>query len=176
MTLECEKIKDLYNKLIKQQQHPFPKEREELKVPTRQGVYIIRKGMNVLHVGRTPRGKEGLHQLHGIIIIDKPKVETQNFASLQETTENKSGPQSRNVASLREIPKNKFGAQSKNLASIIRGYKSAVKKFATMNNIDFAWQPRFHDHIIRYEKSFNTISDYIRNNPGNWMDDTLFEK
>ncbi|MBA7528398.1 hypothetical protein ES705_20581 [subsurface metagenome] len=78
-----------------------------------------------------------------------------------------------NYLKLEELP-NKFGPQSKNLASIIRGYKTGVKKYATMNKIDFAWQPRYHDHIIRNEKSFQNISEYIANNPMNWNNDELY--
>jgi hypothetical protein len=67
---------------------------------------------------------------------------------------------------------NKFGPLSKNLASIIRGYKSSVTTYAHKNGIDdFAWQSRFYDHIIRNEKSFNNISEYIINNPMNWKND-----
>jgi REP-associated tyrosine transposase len=44
---------------------------------------------------------------------------------------------------------NKFGPQSKNLGSVIRGYKASVKTYAAINQIDFEWQPRFHDHVIR---------------------------
>jgi putative transposase len=40
---------------------------------------------------------------------------------------------------------NKFGAQSQNLPSIIRGYKSSVKTYATINSIEFLWQPRYYD-------------------------------
>ena len=68
-------------------------------------------------------------------------------------------------------PKNKFGPQSKNLASIIRGFKIGVTKNARLINADFAWQSRFHDHIVRNEKSYNTISKYIINNPANWKND-----
>ena len=68
-----------------------------------------------------------------------------------------------------------FGAQSKNLASIIRGFKSSVTVFARKNNIDFQWQPLFHDHIIRNEKSFLNISNYIINNPLNWKEDNFFK-
>jgi len=64
---------------------------------------------------------------------------------------------------------NKFGAQRNNLASVIRGYKSSVKTYATLNNIDFAWQPRFYDRIIRNEKEYFTIAKYITNNPDNWF-------
>lgn len=71
-------------------------------------------------------------------------------------------------------PKNQFGPQSKNLASIIRGFKIGVTKNARQINPDFAWQSRFYDHIIRNEKSFQTISNYIINNPANWQEDKFF--
>lgn len=70
--------------------------------------------------------------------------------------------------------KNKFGPQSQNLASVIRGFKIGVTKFAKNNDIDFAWQPRFHDHIIRDEPSFLQIRNYIINNPENWKDDKFY--
>jgi REP element-mobilizing transposase RayT len=70
--------------------------------------------------------------------------------------------------------KNKFAPQSKNLASIMRGYKSAVTTWARKNNIDFGWQARFHDHIIRNHQEFLRISNYIRMNPLNWKDDRFW--
>ncbi len=63
---------------------------------------------------------------------------------------------------------NTFGAQSKNLAAIIRGFKSSVTTYAKTNNIEFGWQPRFHDHIIRDYGEYVRITNYIRNNPINW--------
>jgi len=69
---------------------------------------------------------------------------------------------------------NKFGPQSKNLSSIVRGYKSAVTTYARKNNIAFSWQSRFHDHIIRNEKSYQRIKNYILNNPKNWKDDIFY--
>ena len=65
----------------------------------------------------------------------------------------------------------KFGCQSRNLGSVIRGFKSSVKRYANENNIDFAWQERFHDRIIRDNDEFNNIRHYIFNNPQNWNDD-----
>ena len=75
--------------------------------------------------------------------------------------------------------KNKFGPQTNNLASIIRGFKSSVttqvKKAAAdaTQNIDthFAWQPRYHDHVIRDAASFVRIQEYIANNPASWRKD-----
>ncbi len=70
---------------------------------------------------------------------------------------------------------NKFAPQSKNLASIIRGFKSAVTINARKIHTDFAWQSRFHDHIIRNDDSFQRISEYIRNNPVNWTVDKFYD-
>jgi len=69
---------------------------------------------------------------------------------------------------------NKFGPQSKNLGAIIRGFKSSIKKYATINSINFAWQPNYHDHIIRNEEEFKRIKRYIQNNPKNWNKDELY--
>ncbi|MCC7453573.1 MAG: hypothetical protein IT222_05360 [Crocinitomix sp.] len=69
---------------------------------------------------------------------------------------------------------NQFGPQSKNLASIVRGFKSSVTISARKINPQFAWQPRFHDHIIRNDKSFQKIQDYIEKNVSNWKLDNFF--
>jgi putative transposase len=68
---------------------------------------------------------------------------------------------------------NKFGPQTKNLSSIIRGFKSGVTIKARKINPDFAWQPRFHDHIIRDHRSYERIRKYITDNPKNWDNDNL---
>jgi putative transposase len=59
---------------------------------------------------------------------------------------------------------NSFGPQSKNLASVIRGYKSAMTKYAVIHNIEFEWQPRYYDHVIQSEQSLQNIRNYIANN------------
>ena len=70
------------------------------------------------------------------------------------------------------IGQQRFQNQGKNtLSSIVGGYKSAVTKHANRLKFNFAWQPRFHDHIIRDEKSFQNISTYIVNNPVHWSAD-----
>ena len=42
--------------------------------------------------------------------------------------------------------------------------KTSVTKFANTNNIDFAWQIRFHEHIIREQEEMNRFANYIENN------------
>ncbi|HEY5408726.1 MAG TPA: hypothetical protein VIJ92_16645 [Ginsengibacter sp.] len=69
---------------------------------------------------------------------------------------------------------NKFGPQSKNLGSIMRGFKSAVTTASKKLNIEFGWQARFHDHIIRNHDELIRISNYIKTNPQNWKRDKFF--
>jgi REP element-mobilizing transposase RayT len=38
-----------------------------------------------------------------------------------------------------------------------------------MNEILFAWQPRFFERIIRNEKELNGIRRYIEQNPLKWV-------
>lgn len=63
---------------------------------------------------------------------------------------------------------NAFGPQSKNLASVIRGYKAATKKYATLNSIEFSWQPRYHERVVRLDE-LRTTRQYIKNNPANYV-------
>lgn len=81
--------------------------------------------------------------IHGILFINKPDKVTWDF--------------------------NQFGPQRNNLASIIRGYKSSVKQFATVNNIDFIWQASYHDRVIRDDKEYANIKEYIHNNIDYWV-------
>ena len=62
------------------------------------------------------------NHVHGILFINKPAYD--------------------------EWRPNKFGPQSQNLAAVLRGYKAGVKKYATMHQIDFAWQARYYDRVI----------------------------
>lgn len=106
------------------------------------------------------------NHFHGIIIIGEneyndPRRDAMHCVSTPPTT----NP---------EKPTNQFGPQSKNLASIIRGFKIGVTKHARQINPEFAWQPRYHDHIIRNEKSFHTISEYIVDNPLKWSEDKFY--
>ncbi|MDD3050322.1 MAG: hypothetical protein PHR06_04185 [Candidatus Cloacimonetes bacterium] len=118
------------------------------------------------------------NHIHGIIIIDKTNVETQNDFVVETQDNNMVVVETQNLASLQlryGETANHFGPQSKNLASIIRGYKIGVTKNARIINPNFKWQPRYYDHIIRDEKSFYNISNYIINNPINWHEDDLNE-
>ncbi|BDD11929.1 hypothetical protein FUAX_43610 (plasmid) [Fulvitalea axinellae] len=66
--------------------------------------------------------------------------------------------------------------EANSLSSIIGSYKSAVSKHARRMGLEFAWQPRFHDHIIRNQRSYDNIAQYIRTNPAKWQADRFFNK
>ena len=98
------------------------------------------------------------NHLHAIVIIDGNKtkydrrvVETWRAASL------------RDIANLQGW-----------LSVVIGGLKSSITRFANENTLDFAWQPRFHDHIVRDTAEMNRIADYIENNVANWKDDEFY--
>ena len=63
---------------------------------------------------------------------------------------------------------NKFGPQSQNLGAVIRDFKAAVTRHARKHSIDFQWQARYHDRIIRNDQEMEQIRDYILNNPLRW--------
>ncbi len=115
------------------------------------------------------------NHIHGIIIIDKP-VETQHLASQNEKTPSHEAQSIAPPRTSKQSSLNQFGPQSNNLASIIRGFKSGVTKDARRIRADFKWQPRYHDHIIRDEESFQRISEYIKTNPENWMEDKFYRR
>ncbi len=87
-------------------------------------------------------------------------VETHRNASLQpgETT--------------REY--NHFGPQSRNIPAVVRGFKSAVKRWTNLYGFPFEWQSRYHDSILRDEDSLQRVRWYIRNNPGRWKSDIFY--
>ena len=62
------------------------------------------------------------------------------------------------------------------LSRIIGQYKSAVTKYANEHDISFAWQFRFHDHIIRNWTEMNRIAQYIQQNPMKWELDRFYKK
>jgi putative transposase len=62
-----------------------------------------------------------------------------------------------------------------NLSNIVRGFKgSSTKKIHLSGNIDFQWQSRFYDVIIKNESDLNRIREYIKNNPFNWNKNDYF--
>jgi hypothetical protein len=62
---------------------------------------------------------------------------------------------------------NEFGPQKNNLASLIRGLKSSIASKIRKIYPEFSRQSSFYEHIIRTDRSFQSIREYIENNPSN---------
>ena len=62
-----------------------------------------------------------------------------------------------------------------NISKIVRWYKGRCSFECRKINPNFGWQTRFHDHIIRNAKSFDTIQNYIFENPLNWKNDKFYK-
>ena len=60
------------------------------------------------------------------------------------------------------------------LGTVVRGLKAHVTKFARENGIPFAWQSRYHDHIVRNQNEMNRIAEYIERNPAKWESDCFY--
>ncbi|WP_324673268.1 hypothetical protein [Hymenobacter sp. GOD-10R] len=86
--------------------------------------------------------------LHGVLLFDR------------EAPENSTPIQNYN---------NRFGSQSLNLASVLRGFKSAVTTYARHNNLEFEWQARFHDRVVRNQHELERIRAYVSSNPTRWQ-------
>lgn len=61
------------------------------------------------------------------------------------------------------------------LSQYVGAFKSAITREARKLNPDFAWQKRYHDHLIRNCSDGNRISEYIQNNVCRWDSDCFYE-
>ena len=94
------------------------------------------------------------NHLHGILIIEEKMVGNAYMRSHQRN------------AFMHSLQ----GKTKMSLPKIIQQYKSSVtRKINSMqNDFEFGWQKSFYDHIIRSERSLESIREYIQNNPLKW--------
>ena len=73
-------------------------------------------------------------------------------------------------------PKNEYQhIIPRSIGSIIRGCKIGVTNyFRTYTDIYDVWQRNFHEHVIRDERSYLRISEYIVKNPELWEQDKFY--
>ena len=71
-----------------------------------------------------------------------------------------------------------FGKPTSNtIPTIIRGYKSSVtKQINILRNQPGVpvWQRNYYEHVVRNEKSYSQILEYIQTNPLKWQDDQYY--
>ena len=72
----------------------------------------------------------------------------------------------------KEYETNEFQKMIANsISSIANHFKGRITKYTNKEKIEFEWQSRFYDHIIRNQKEYETIQHYIQTNPQNWDTD-----
>lgn len=123
------------------------------------------------------------NHIHGIIEIsggteNGPSVEAENLPPRANIDSPQRIPPVTDVGAENLPPRNPtpqripFKSPSKTIGSIIRGFKIGVTKWVRENSeVQKVWQRDYYEHIIRNEKSYQIISAYILNNPGNWVED-----
>ncbi len=80
-------------------------------------------------------------------------------------------PQPRDLPLARDLPQ---PIKIKSISSIMGAYKTTTsKQIHLLGNQEFAWQRSFHDHIVRNEKRYYNIFNYITDNPKRWKGDTF---
>jgi putative transposase len=116
------------------------------------------------------------NHIHGILIINENGGDGDNGGNVAVETGHALSLPTESPVQPKTIGQQRFQNIGKNsIPSIVGSYKSAVTKHAHRLDFEFQWQTRFYDHIIRNDKSFQTISDYITNNPVNWPVDKFFK-
>jgi len=111
------------------------------------------------------------NHVHGILIIH---TDDQQVGKIQVTDNtNQNPPEELSNDGNRPEFMSKISPKTGSVGSAIRSYKSACSNQINKINpgLNFKWQARFHDHIIRDDQSFCRIRQYIINNPAKWNDD-----
>ncbi len=101
------------------------------------------------------------NHIHGILDLQKP----------QETSDTLNNAPADEHTLIRKI-----SPKAGSLPVVIGAFKSVCSKHIhkVLPTLDFAWQERYWDNIIRDEKEFSNISAYIINNPSNWDKDKFY--
>jgi REP element-mobilizing transposase RayT len=73
----------------------------------------------------------------------------------------------------RRSPLHRQGPASRSLGSFVAGFKSAATRRVHEAQLCSGpiWQRNYFEHIVRSEKSLNTIRAYTAGNPNNWSTD-----
>jgi REP element-mobilizing transposase RayT len=99
------------------------------------------------------------NHLHGIVVIGGP----------ERLPQMRMREKYKRVAEL-----NGVRPKANSLGAVVGSFKSVVTTWCKAQELEFDWQPRFHDRIIRGKNSLKAIRQYIRDNPANWKKDTFY--
>jgi len=126
------------------------------------------------------------NHIHGIIIINSERSVSNTNENDEKNLNESTLINVENVESLIVSNNDNFAnkvvcnkllqSPSNNLGAIIRGYKATVtRQINDLENLGTIWQRNYYEHIIRSEKAYEKISDYIINNPYHWAQDRFYK-
>ena len=117
------------------------------------------------------------NHIHGIIVIKDQQCRDVQLGDMDNNPngrDDQSGEMDNNQNG-RDVQLNvstRISPKRGTLSVVIRTYKAAVTTECQRNGWHkFRWQPRFYEHIIKNEKDFQNIREYIINNPIKWFYD-----
>jgi hypothetical protein len=81
------------------------------------------------------------------------------------------------------LPDGSFQPDGPPLSRIVQWFKTmttneyirGVKSLGWKRFDGKLWQRNYYEHIIRDEKSYHAITNYIKNNPSTWIDDQFHQ-
>jgi len=126
------------------------------------------------------------NHIHGIIVLTNPAVGAPLAAAPDDAdTPFAATPNDADATSSNEAGVNKGAGvnpapTNPTVGDIVGAHKSLVANtcleiFKTKNEpMGKLWQRNYYEHIIKNERSYHRIAEYILNNPANWQQDKLF--
>jgi REP element-mobilizing transposase RayT len=116
------------------------------------------------------------NHVHGIVILNTMETRINTMETRINTVETGIDAVETGIDAVETGHAPSLQSRSHILGNLIGSFKAAVSKWAHQNKfIDFQWQPRFYDHIIRNEKDLHRIRTYIKNNPLKWELDKYYK-
>ena len=120
------------------------------------------------------------NHMHGIILLNNVGA---RFTPAQNSSIEQNNVTNANVTLVEKgAGVNPAHTTNATVGDIVGAYKSLVANgcldiFKTKNKtMGKLWQRNYYEHIIRNEQSYQTISEYIINNPAKWKDDKFFNE
>lgn len=126
------------------------------------------------------------NHMHGIIVLNDVVGPTlavaQNDNAQNDNAQNDTAENDTAENNILDSDIRAGASPAPTVSDIVGAYKSLVangcldiykSKNETMGKL---WQRNYHEHIIRNDQSYQTISNYIVNNPAKWNDDKFYTK
>lgn len=128
------------------------------------------------------------NHMHGIIKLKEPPVESGFTPDKKDQNDQPSPIDTNKLNNAIEPNSNKNNTNDKekinknpSISDIVGAYKSLVSNncleiYKIRNQMmGKLWQRNYYEHIIRNEKAYDNISNYIVNNPQKWEEDKFYK-